>query len=182
MHMIVGFVLASLLGKKKHRGITLPSINGKLEVVHALPGRLRLESPLLEVAAQQTRQRFKTEMTGIEGIRSADINPLSGSLLIQYDHTRINDIIVHGIVVKLLGLEQELEKAPVSRLTRESALIGRALDQQIYQATRGIMDLRSSLMVSLLMLALYRLLLQGDRTLPGGMNLLWWAYVVARQD
>lgn len=179
MHMVVGFILASLLRKKARMQTGLPSIRGKLETVHALPGRLRFMSPLLEGLQGNTPKRIGAEIKKIDGIERVAINPHTGSLLIVYAPPRIEPFVVHGIVVKVLGLEGDLEQSPDGLLTREIDLIGRSLSQQIYQSSGGLLDLRSSLMLSILTLALFRIVIQGDRTLPGGINLLWWTYVMA---
>lgn len=181
MHMVVGFMLASLLRQKAGKQTGLPSIRGKLETVHALPGRLRFNSPLLEGLQNKVQRKISAEIKKIEGIHEVDINAHSGSLLITFDGAYIDSPIVHGVVVKVLGLEREFEKTPDGLLTHEMQLIGRTLNQQIYQSSGGLMDLRSSLMLSLLLLAIYRLAIQGDRTLPGGINLLWWTYVMAQR-
>ena len=181
MHMVVGFLLASLVRRKKGRQTGLPSIRGKLTAVHALPGRLRFNSPLLEGLPNSVQRQISTEVKKVEGIHVVDINPHSGSLLVTFDTSRIDPLVVHGMVTKVLGLEQEFERSPDGLLTKEIDLIGRALNQQIYQSSGGLMDLRSSLMMSVLILALYRIVIQGDRTLPGGINLLWWTYVMARR-
>ncbi len=181
MHMVVGFLLASLIRKKTGKQTGLPTLRGKLEAVHALPGRLRFNSPLLEGLHHNIHRKISAEIKEVEGIHSADINHHSGSLLVTFDSSQIDPLIVHGVVTKVLGLEQEFEQSPEGLLTREVDLIGRALNQQIYQSSGGLMDLRSSLMMSILMLALYRIIIQGDRTLPGGINLLWWTYVMARR-
>lgn len=181
MHMVVGFLLASLLRKKTRMRTGLPSIRGKLETAHALPGRLRFVSPLLEGLQGSTQKKIGAEIKKIDGIQTVDINAQTGSLLIVYDHSVMQPYVVHGIVVKVLGLENDLEKSPDGLLTREIALIGRSLNQQIYQSSGGLMDLRSSLMISILMLAIYRIVVQGDRALPGGINLLWWTYVMAQK-
>ncbi len=181
MHMVVGFLLASLLRKKKGMKAGLPSIIGKLETVHAVPGRLRFNSQLLIGLQDNTQKKISGEVKKIVGIERVDINTRSGSLLIVYDPPTIQPFVVHGIIVKVLGLENDLEKSSDGLITRELGLIGRAFNQQIYQSSGGLMDLRSSLMLSILMLALYRIVIQGDRTLPGGVNLLWWTYVMAKR-
>lgn len=181
MHMVLGFVLASLLRKNSSLRKGLPSIRGKLETLHALPGRLRFNSQLLVGLQNKTHKKIGAEIKKIEGIERVDINAHTGSLLIVYSDHIIQPFVVHGIVVKVLGLENELEKSPSGWLTREMDLIGHSLNQQIYQSSSGLMDLRSSLMISILMLALYRIVIQGDRTLPGGINLLWWTYVLAQK-
>lgn len=178
MHMIVGFLLASLLRNKSRSRTGLPSIRGKLETVHALPGRLRFNSQLLMGLKETSCKKIGMEIKKIDGIESVEINPLTGSLLIIFNASLIQPFVVHGIAVKVLGLEDELEKSPSGFITREMDLIGRSLNQQIYQSSGGLMDLRSSFMLSILILALYRIVIQGDRTIPGGINLLWWAYVL----
>jgi len=181
MHMVVGFLLASLLRKKNRMRTGLPSIRGKLETVHALPGRLRFNSQLLIGLQGNTQKKISSEIKKIDGIERVDINSRSGSLLIVYDPPTIQPFVVHGIIVKVLGLESDLEKSSDGLITREIGFIGRALNQQIYQSSGGLMDLRSSLMLSIFMLALYRIVIQGDRSLPGGVNLLWWTYVMAKR-
>jgi hypothetical protein len=181
MHMVVGFLLASLIRKKTGKQTGLPSLPGKLEAVHALPGRLRLNSPLLEDIPNNVHRKISTEIKKVEGIHAVDINAHSGSLLVTFDSSRIDPPLVHGVVTRVLGLEQEFEESAEGLLTREIDLIGRALNQQVYQTSGGLMDLRSSLMMGVLMLALYRIIIQGDRTLPGGINLLWWTYVMAKR-
>jgi NACalpha-BTF3-like transcription factor len=179
MHLVVGFILASILRKKASTRSEMPSIIGKLETIHALPGRVRFNSPLLEDLQVKTSEKIAAQITNVDGIERVAINRHSGSLLVVYNPSVIKPFIVHGIVIKLLGLEEAFEKSPVGLVSKEMELIGRSLNQQIVQSSGGLMDLRSSLVLSVLTLALYRILIQGDRTLPGGTNLLWWAYVMA---
>lgn len=181
MHMVVGLILASLIRNKKHMKASLPSIRGKLETVHAIPGRLRLNSKLLVGLQSKTLAKIRAEMEKIDGIERVDINPYTGSLLIEYHPSAIGPQLVHGIVVKVMGLEADFEESPSGWLAREMDLIGRAVNQQIYHASRGLMDLRSSCMLGIFMLALYRIVLQGDRTLPTGINLLWWTYILGQK-
>ena len=181
MHLIVGFVLTALLRKKNSLNTALPSIHGKLEVVHTMPGRMRLCAPLPEDVQNDALQEIKTTMGKIDGIEQVKITPRIGSLLIHYDKTRVHHFVVHGIVVKLLGLEKEFEKVPDGWVSREVKRIDRALSQQIYQSSGGLLDLRSSIMIVVFSLALYWLLIQGDRSLPGGLNLLWWTTILAQR-
>ncbi len=181
MHMVAGFILAALFRKKARVQPRLPSIQGKLELVHTLPGRLRLAAPLLLQTPANTRSKMRAQLVKIEGIDAVDIEARTGSLLIRYDEARIQGLVVHGIVIKMLGLEQELEKTPQGRLTRELNLVGRAVNQQIYEASGGLLDLTSSLMAGVLALALYQLLIRRDRALPGGVSLLWWTYILTQK-
>ena len=51
MHMVIGFILASLLKKKKKTGQAMPVIPGKFEISHSMPGRIRFRVPSLESGA-----------------------------------------------------------------------------------------------------------------------------------
>jgi copper chaperone CopZ len=135
MHMIIGFVLASLLKKKGIKSNTLPSIFGKFDVVHAIPGRIRYLAPLLEDIDNSLLNRIEGELSKIDGIKSVHVNPISGSLILTYDDALIKDYVVHGIVLKLLGLEKELDYSPESTLLKELKLIGRGLDHQIHKSS-----------------------------------------------
>jgi hypothetical protein len=179
--MVVGLILASLIRNNKRLQARLPSIRGKLETVHAIPGRLRLNSKLLAGLQAKPLEKISAEIEKIDGIERVDINSYTGSILIEYRTAIIGSFLVHGIVVKVLGLEADFEKSPSGWITREIDMIGRALNQQVYQSSGGLMDLNSTLMLSLFMLALYQMLIQGDRALPGGINLLWWMYVLGQK-
>jgi hypothetical protein len=63
---------------------------------------------------------------------------------------------------------------------KEIKIIGNAVNQAVYNSTSGTLDLTSAFILLTISLGLYKILLQNDRTLPGGINLLWWAYVMAK--
>jgi hypothetical protein len=180
MHMVVGFVLATLLKGKKKPSNRLPSIAGKFEVAHVIPGRIRYRAPFLENSDATLLNRIDKTLTQVDGIRAVQGNPVSGSLVVSYDDTEITDVVVHGVALKVLGLEKEMEHTPQSTLLKELNLLGRALDQQIYQSSSGLLDLKSSFIMTLLSIAVYRIVFLRQRTLPSGFNLLWWAYVISR--
>jgi hypothetical protein len=109
MHLVVGFLLESVLRKKAGMRTDMPSIKGKLETIHALPGRLRFNSSLLEGLQVKTNERIASKIINVDGIKRVGINNHTGSLLVVYDPLAIKPFIVHGIVVKLLGLEEKIE-------------------------------------------------------------------------
>lgn len=180
MHMVIGFILASLLKKKGIKSNTLPSIFGKFEVAHAIPGRIRYFAPLLEDIDTSLPNRIENELSKIDGITSVRVNPMSGSLILTYDDAHIEDYVVHGIVLKLLGLEKELDYSPESTLFKDLKLFGRGLDHQIHKSSAGLLDFKTSLMMALVSIALYRIVIMRERSIPSGFNLLWWSYVVAK--
>ena len=69
-------------------GLTAQSPAGGIQIVHAIPGRVRLRAvsngfqPALTAAAQQLRQ--------LEGIREVNINQQTASLLVTFDESRLS--------------------------------------------------------------------------------------------
>ena len=180
MHMVIGFVLASLLKKKGKKFHTLPSIFGKFEVVHAIPGRIRYFAPMIEDRDTTLPNRIENELAKIDGVKSVHVNPISASLVLTYDNAIIKDFVAHGIVLKMLGLEKELDYSPESVLLKELKLFGRGLDHQIHKSSAGLLDFKTSLMMALISIALYRIIILRERSIPSGFNLLWWSYVMAK--
>jgi hypothetical protein len=177
--MVIGFILASIL-KKKKGGHALPVLPGKFEISHAMPGRIRFRIPSLEARAESQIQTIKNELPQISEIHSVEVNSYSGSILVQYDADRIEPYVVCGLLIRALGLEAELESRPESAIQKELKLIGNAVNQAVYNTTAGALDLTSAFILLTMSLGLYKIFLQNDRTLPGGINLLWWAYVMAK--
>jgi hypothetical protein len=56
----------------------------KLDVVHRLPGRLRLRSAALK-GDRRASEEMRGQLARIAGVRSVTANPGTGSLLLQYD-------------------------------------------------------------------------------------------------
>jgi hypothetical protein len=69
-----------------------------LDLVHHLPGRLRLRSAALkhDVRAIEHRRR---QLTGISGVTSVEANPSTGSILLKYDPT----VVPPANVVEMLA-------------------------------------------------------------------------------
>lgn len=179
MHMVIGFILAAIL-KKKKAGHTLPIIPGKFEISHSMPGRIRFRVPFLETAADSQIETISNELPRIREIQSVKINSYSGSILVEFYTDGIEPYVVCGLLIRILGLEAHLDSRPESAVQKEIKLVGNAVDQAVYNATAGTLDLTSAFILLTLSLGLYKILLQNDRTLPGGINLLWWAYVMAK--
>ena len=180
MHMVVGFLLASMLKRKGIKTSTLPSIVGKIEIAHAIPGRIRYSAPIIENSDRSVQLQIENKLKDIDGIDSVRVNPVSGSMILTYDNAIIKDYVAHSIVLKLLGLEKELDHPPQSTLLRELKLFSRGLDYQIHKSSAGLLDLKTSLTMALVSIALYRIIILQDRSIPSGINLLWWSYVMVK--
>ena len=180
MHMVIGFILASLLKGKRKTGQILPIIRGQFEASHSLPGRIRFRVPLIENKDNTQIGIIRNELSKIPDIESVDICSSSGSILVQYDNERIEPYVVCGILIKVLGLEAALDSQPESAVQREMRMIGNAINHTVYNSTAGALDLTSAFIILIMSFGLYRIIIQKDRSLPGGINLLWWAYVMAK--
>ncbi len=181
MHMLIGFVLASLLKKKKAKQ-AMPVIPGKFEVSHSMPGRIRFRVPSIESGAGSHMQTVRSELPKIPEIHSVEVDNRSGSILVHYDRDGIEPHIICGLLIRVFGLENELTRRPVSAVQKEIKYIGDAVNQVLYNSTSGALDLTSAFILLSVSLGLYKILIQNDRARPGGINLLWWAYVMAKRN
>jgi hypothetical protein len=100
---------------------------------------------------------------------------------LDYHDEEISASIICGILLKLLGLEQDLDAQPQSLIQKELNLIGTSLNRQVYNSSAGILDLTSALSLSIFAFGMYKIIVQRDRNTPSGFSLLWWAYVIFRR-
>ena len=182
MHIITGLAIAALFGQKERSHASPPSVFGVLEVVHCLPNRIRLASPILESAPEDVAKELAKQLTAIPGVESASVTQASGSVLVVFDGDLVSPHVVHSIVVRLLGLEEDMAKPPKGKLIAEIKDMATAASQQVHQASRGLLDLPTSVMLCLAAVALYRIGVLGDRTIPSGATLLWWASMLASKQ
>ncbi len=57
---------------------------GCLNYVHHIPGRLRVRTDRLRHNGEAA-ERLRSRLSGVAGVRCADVNPVTGSALIHYD-------------------------------------------------------------------------------------------------
>ena len=178
MHMLVGLLLTRFLKQAHSKSGFLPHIRGKFEVIHTLPGRIRFRIAMLEGQDPEVIDTVEKELKRLSEINSVDLNPISGSLVLEYNDEEIKASIICGMLLKLLGLEEDMDAQPQSLTQKELNLIGTSLNRQVYNSSAGILDLTSALALSIFALGLYKILVQRDRITPSGFSLLWWAYVI----
>ncbi len=178
MHMLIGLLLTRFLKRAHETNGFLPRVRGKFEVLHTMPGRIRFRIPMLEGQDNEVIGAVKKELIRLPEINRVEVNPVSGSLVLDYNSEKINPSIICGILLKLLGLEDALDARPQSIAQKELNLIGTSLNRQVYNSTAGIFDLTSALALTIFVLGLYKIILQQDRNAPGGFSLLWWAYII----
>lgn len=176
MHIITGLLLAALAGRKKKSGTGGTPLlkSGPVRTAHSLQGRLRLRVPSL-VGDQKGCRDLDTRFSNLQGIRSAESSPVTGSVLVHYDEQAVRPELIFGAVVKLLGLEEELERVPTPVLTRELGLLGRSLNRAVYEKSGGLVNGWSLLLLGLAALGIRQALNDNTRAWPAGLTMVWWA-------
>ena len=120
-------------------------------------------------------QALLNTFSQIPGITEISINPYIGTILIKYEEETIQPMLIIGIILKVLGLEDEAHNENRSLVTKESIDILDSLSHTIYEKTNGILDLKSSVMLLLGTYAVYDIKTRpGVR--PAGITCLWWLY------
>jgi hypothetical protein len=120
------------------------------EVVHSLKGRLRLRFPT-EKRNQDFFQNLLESLSNIESIRNIKVNPLTGSVLIQYDGELGETIqrLEEKFEIKRVGMNGKGEPLRKTILTAT-----RRLDEKIKKFFSYQLDLRTLLALFFLLLGL----------------------------
>lgn len=175
MHIITGFLLAGLLGKNKfRRGTLMPMFRtGPVQTAHFMPGRVRLRVPSLadnNAGAALVRDKLPT----IQGVRSVQLTPATGSVLITYQEDQVRPELLFAAVVRLMNLDAELRRTPQPAVTRELREILTSANHMVYDRTGGLIDLWSAGLILLAAIGIQRVVVQGMRAFPAGLTLVWW--------
>jgi copper chaperone CopZ len=176
-------LLASLIGRKNSKkassnvkGLDSPLLKAPtvLSVTHALPGRTRFRAPILRNQVTASA-KLQEALENIEGVHTAQVSPVSSSVLIQHDPEQVAPDLLAAALIRLLGLENELTRDVDATITRELRDFSQAANRAMYEKTSGLLDFKSALMLGLAALGTRKLLQQGTLALPAGFTLLWWA-------
>ena len=174
MHLITTAVLTALLGRKRSIGHDgLPSFAGVIETAHVLPGRIRFRVPVL-IGQRGAAEQLQKSLARLDGVRAVEANALSGSLLIHFTADRVRADMLMGAVIRLLGLEREIQRPPRSHIGDGIRHAGDSLNRAIHAQTGGMIDLWTSVALLLLVFGI-RHVAAGNRQL--GFQRLWWAYL-----
>ena len=176
MHIITGLIVAGLLGRKKDG--TKPFMPrwsaGPLQTVHVIPGRIRFVTSLIE-ANEKARSAILEKFPLIDGVESVEVNTVSGSILIHYQEESVQPELLFAALVRVLGLEKELEKPPQSIISKELQLAGDSINRAFHEKTGGLLDFWTVALILLAVVGVRRVILQGMGAFPAGFTLLWWA-------
>jgi hypothetical protein len=92
-------------------GREMMEVNG-IRVSHFIPGRVRLKAPIIK-GNPPLAQKFTELLTDISGIKQVEANPLTGSLLIEYEAAALqspNSVHLLGEALRYLFPELDPEK------------------------------------------------------------------------
>ena len=158
--------------KDNGNSLKLPSFTGVLEVKNSIDGRVRFKIDALKENELLART-FLEQVKKISVIKYAEVNICLGTMLIEYDSSMVDGLTLQGAVMKLLGIDSQLEGNRTSRLRTSAENCVEALDSGIYEFTKGILDFKSVFIMIFLLGAFYDYRTYGRR-IPAYPTLLWW--------
>ena len=151
----------------------LPSFHGIAEVRASIPGRIRLYMPAI-TSHPEAALRMKKQMEETGAIRSVSFSPVTGTALFLYDETQVEAAVVEGAAIRLMGLDEAIQRQPVSKMEKSLQALWDSVNHGVMEATGGWMDARMLAGTAISIAAVRSLILHGA-VLPGGITLLWWA-------
>ncbi len=99
-------------------GNTATGETKELEVLHALRGRVRVH---LNNWSGRGQQRIEGRLRTLPGVRSAQANPLTGNVLVQYDPAQIDEVGVLDTLHAVSADLPDIESAPQSYVAARPA-------------------------------------------------------------
>ena len=117
---------------------------------------------------------MRAQLISTGAVRSFELQPITGSVLVRYDETQVEAAVVEGAMLKLMGLDGQVNAAPVSGMERGLKTIWEAVNRGIYEGTAGVLDARTLTGTALVVTAAKQFK-QSGLAVPGAMTLLWWA-------
>jgi hypothetical protein len=176
MHIITGILLSMLMkGGKESKKPPLLQTTWPIRTLHLLPGRVRFQIPLM-VGKDEELKAATTQIAKIKGVKWVDSNKITGSVLIYFEENVIQADLLFAALIRLLGLDNELQKAPASYLNTEIRSVFESLNQSVYSKTNGIIDLYTAIPLLLAALGVSQIIKMKTNIFPTGLTLIWWAY------
>lgn len=149
------------------------SFSGVLEVVHALPGRIRLRMPSLRARARALAE-FATSLKRLEGIQDVTVNPVLGTALVRYDAAKLTPSLVVAAATHGFDFETAVRNHQ-SLVGGELRALHYAFNQAIMQRTGGVLDL-PALMTVLLIVTFVRGITGRGGPKVSPLAVLWWLH------
>lgn len=152
---------------------TLPSFYGILEIQHYIKGRIRVKIESLKNDDKKADE-LKMNLLKLNGIKEVAINSLLGTILVKFDETIIEPVILIGVLLNFLGLEEEAFEKKNGRMSFVLKDILEAMDMTLYNKTKGTLDIKTTIALFFLIYGVKKI--KQNPIMPNGVNMLWWAY------
>ncbi len=178
MHLLAASAVIATIAKKFNcsKSDTL-SIKGIIEVRHSIDSRIRVHIPSLK-DDQTKAEKLESDAGKVDAIQSVKASPVTGSVTICFDQSQIAPVLVLGIVIKLLGLDAEINNAQTAHLEKEITTVTKSLDKSLLKVSNDAIDIKSG--ISILILAGLVISVAHNKAslaiLPTPITLLWWLY------
>jgi Heavy metal associated domain 2 len=173
--------------RKGEEGAEAMGIGG-IKIVHAIPGRVRVKISRLKENPALVRE-IQERLSAVRGIQRVEVNPITGSILVLYDRLELESLD------SLLSLAEsfspffpdfefsELEtwlasangNAADPPFTERLATIFGSLNAKVGETTGGV-DLKLLLPLTLFLLGLRGVLVEGKGVFPTWYDLFWFAF------
>ncbi len=149
------------------------SFTGVLEVVHALPGRLRLRIPSLAQRARAMTE-FAASLKRLDGISEVSVNPTLGTALVRYDAAKLTPSLVVAAATHGFDFETAFRNHR-SLVGGELNAIHYALNQAVLRRSGGVFDI-PALMTVLLIVTFVRGVVGRGGPKFSPLAVLWWLH------
>lgn len=155
-----------------------------LMVVHHLPDRTRLRTPLLR-KNQAASAQVADALAAVAGVRQVTVRPYTGSVLIEHDEALPLASLV-DTVRGALSIEHVLaagerppldtEVPPFSSIARKLVIAVREIDRDIRRGSEGTVDLGMLATLGFFGAGAVEVVASGKLPLPPWFNLAWWGF------
>ncbi len=173
MHIITGMLIAGIFGRKRKASLLPMLRKGPVQTAHLLPGRVRFHVPSL-VDQPAEAEDLCSRLSTLDGVEDVQTTSSSGSVLIRYREKLVRPELLFAAIVRLLGLERELEHTPQPVVTRELRSVFSSLNRVVYDRTGGLLDFTSALLILMAAFGVSKIMKEGSASIPPGFALLWW--------
>lgn len=161
-----------------------------IQVMHAIPGRVRFKHDSLKGAIGQAGD-LRQKLSRIRGISHAETNPVTGSVLIVYDPAYLESLEFQLAVASALGFSladlnaeqlaafygQHSNGANPGATTLGAGIqtVGGSLNSGVASLTGGVGDLRTLIPLGLFFLGFRSLFLADKVVFPAWYDYFWFA-------
>ncbi len=176
-NIIIPTLIIALLAKAKKSAKSGLSIKGVIEVKHTLTDRIRVSIPSLKNSPEVVKHLIE-EVNKIDAVQSITASPVTGSVLISYNQSEIEPVLMLGILVRLLQLDEQIGAKEKSMLEKEFSTISNSFDKSLLTTTKGVVDTKSVVTLFLIAGLAYTVHknFRSLAMLPTPLTLLWWLY------